>query len=95
MKCAKCNKEFDELQESHNVPCYMFDEPTRRLRKQRADKYGRKMLCKKCHDIYEKILFAYVFRSLDLNQRMRLRGVAERFSKKYFEGEVYGDSKTT
>ncbi len=89
MRCDKCGLDFEEneLQESHNVPCYLFDAPTRKLKKQQADKYGRKILCKKCHDIYEKILFAYLFKTLDIHQRIKLIEIAKRFSKKYFEEE--------
>jgi len=59
MKCSFCNDDFEEkvIQESHDIPCYLFWElPTRKERKQKADKYGRRWLCKKCHDDYEKYL---------------------------------------
>ena len=55
----KCNDDFpeNEIQESHDVPCYLFyDIIGRRLKKQKADQYGRHWLCKKCHEEYEKAL---------------------------------------
>jgi uncharacterized protein with PIN domain len=47
MKCSKCNVDFLEkdIQESHDVPKYIGG----------TDLDGRHWLCKKCHDIYEKI----------------------------------------
>lgn len=59
MKCDGCGKEFEEreIQESHNVPCYLFIEKTsRREKKQLADKYKRMWLCKHCHQEYELAL---------------------------------------
>ena len=74
MRCEKCGKEFEEndIQESHDVPCYLFWDPTRRERKQRADKFGRHWLCEKCHDDYEN----------NLNMILKLR--AMEFSKEFF-----------
>lgn len=57
MKCQKCEKDFEEkdIQESHDVPCYLFW-GIRRIRKQQADKYPRHWLCKKCHKDYEGLV---------------------------------------
>lgn len=57
MKCDKCGKEFPEkeIEDSHNVPKYLFDGfPNER--KNKADKFGRHWLCKKCHKEYELAL---------------------------------------
>lgn len=73
MKCQWCNKDFleNEIQESHDVPCYLF-EGNRKGRKNQADKLGRHMLCKKCHEDYEEKL------------RLFLKIKAFEFSKEYF-----------
>jgi len=73
MKCEKCGKNFEEkdLEESHDIPCYLF-EGNRKGRKNQADKYGRHYLCKKCHKEYEENLIL-IFKS-----------IAIKFSKKYF-----------
>ena len=67
MKCDKCGEEFDEkdLDESHNVPCYLF-EGNRKGRKNQADKFGRHWLCKKHHKEYEEELCK------ELKQRARI-----------------------
>ena len=74
MICDKCKKEFpdNELHESHDVPCYLF-EGNRQGRKNQADKLGRHWLCKKCHDEYE-----YKLREL-------LRVQAGEFAGGYFD----------
>ena len=59
MKCMKCEKDFEEinLEESHNVPCYLFiNVGARQQQKQHADKFGRNWLCKECHKKYEEQL---------------------------------------
>ena len=80
MNCDKCGEEFLEkdLDLSHDVPCYLF-EGNRKGRKNKADKYGFRWLCKKCHKKYEEIL------------RIQLISVAKIFSKKYF-GNKDGDN---
>lgn len=57
MKCDKCNCEFaeKEIDESHDVPCYLFyEEIGRNNKKNKADKYGRHYLCKDCHKKYDE-----------------------------------------
>ena len=83
MKCAKCGNEFpdNELQLSHDVPRYVFMGD-----KNLADKHGRHWLCKKCHDIYEKMVFAIMIKSLPLEDRETLCRIAEAFAKRYFNG---------
>jgi protein-arginine kinase activator protein McsA len=58
MICDKCNKEIEEnnLEESHDIPCYLWLGMNRRLQKQRADKFGRHWLCKECHKSYENAM---------------------------------------
>jgi protein-arginine kinase activator protein McsA len=76
MKCTGCHLDFQEkeIQESHDVPCYLFyNEVGRSAKKQKADKYSRRWLCPKCHSNYEKWL------------SKMLIGVAEQFSKCYFK----------
>ena len=65
MKCSKCNEEFLEkgIEESHNVPAYLF-EGDRNERKQQADKFPRKLLCKKCHDEYESTILKILYYNL-------------------------------
>lgn len=48
MKCAKCNKEFEEkdMHISHDVPKYLGG----------TDLGGRHWLCHKCHFEYDKII---------------------------------------
>ena len=68
MNCMGCDKDFkeNEIHESHDVPCYLFPGANRKERKQHADKFGRRDLCKKCHDEYElkiiKILYLNLYR---------------------------------
>lgn len=61
MKCDLCKKEFEEaeIDESHDVPCYLF-EGNRKGRKNQADKYGRHYLCRECHKLYEESLRKYL-----------------------------------
>lgn len=77
MKCHKCNDEFLEkdIQESHDVPKYMGG----------TDADGRHWLCKKCHDIYEKIAFSVAFKSLDSDTQIRCRNKVKSFSIYYFK----------
>lgn len=78
--CDKCKRKFHEskLDISHDVPKYLF------LVKKDADKWGRRYLCKSCHDKYEKILFSILIKSLPLKDREKLKGVAKSFAKSYF-----------
>lgn len=66
MKCSKCLSDFpeNEIEESHNIPCYLFDGITKKERKQNADSFGRKWLCKECHDEYEAKILQILFRNL-------------------------------
>ena len=93
MKCDKCKEDFPEgeLQGSHDVPCYLFEAPTRKLRKKQADNYGRHLICKKCHDIYERILFFVLVSTLNSYQRLQFIDTAIKFSNNYFRD----DTKTT
>ncbi len=65
MKCDKCGNDFpeNEIDSSHDYPCYLFEGITRKERKQRADKFGRHWLCKKCHKDYDNLLIKY-FKSI-------------------------------
>lgn len=80
MKCQKCGDEYPEreVQESHDVPCYLFIGMSRRVSKQQADKFTRRWLCKDCHEKYEK----------ELNIALKKRAVE--FAKKFF-GEENGN----
>ena len=85
MKCFFCNKDFEErkIEESHDVPCYLFNgigisKSLRRRRKQEADKWGRHWLCRgeetnKCHETYEEAL------------RLFLQKQAKEFANEYFK----------
>jgi hypothetical protein len=74
LKCDKCKKEFPdkEVHESHDVPCYLF-EGNRKGRENQADKFGRHLLCKNCHDKFEAYLKNFLRRQSIL------------YSKNYFE----------
>ena len=64
MKCPKCKVDFEEeeIEESHDVPCYLF-EGNRKGSKNQADKFPRHNLCTKCHKKYEKDLKEYLRKS--------------------------------
>lgn len=74
MKCDRCKKDFveKEMEESHDVPRYLFD-GFPNDRKNKADKFGRHWLCKKCHKEYEEELKSF------------LRIKAKEFSEQYFK----------
>jgi len=82
MECRKCLKEFpeNEMQESHDVPKYMFDGD-----KNKADKFGRHWLCKKCHDIYERIIPSIIVKSLDETIKQKCIKNIYLFSLNYFK----------
>lgn len=84
--CAKCLHIFEEneMEESHNIPCYMFDGKNRKERKNKADKFGRKLLCRKCHDIYEKKVASVMFNSLPSFQKQKTILLIKKFSERYF-----------
>ncbi len=73
MICMNCKDDFEEclIEESHNVPLYLFEGRERNERKNQADKCGRKMLCVQCHDIYEAVILQTLFRNL-LNKEIDL-----------------------
>lgn len=79
MKCQRCGGKFteSEIDESHDVPCYLFGYRNRRENKLEADKFGRHHLCKECHNQYEKKL------------RVNLISCADKFASKYF-GDTNG-----
>lgn len=95
MKCQKCGNDFleKELDESHDVPCYMFSGKDRQEKKQKADKYDRHILCRKCHDIYERVIISVMVNPLPdgIKQVMRIR--AEEFAKEYFKKEGVSDER--
>ena len=82
MKCSRCKQKFEEtdLQESHDVPCYLFIGMNRRISKQHADKFSRRWLCESCHKKYEESL------------NIILIAEALEFSKKYFKDGEKNDS---
>lgn len=95
IKCVKCNENFpeNEVHESHDIPRYIFD-GDKKQKKNQADKYGRHYLCKKCHDIYEKTIFAIMVQSLPIKERSFMITKGKEFSKKYFKrGGLNGDTK--
>jgi hypothetical protein len=81
MLCRKCKKDFpeSEMQESHDIPKYMFLGD-----KNKADKCGRHWLCKKCHDIYEKIVPSIIMKELDSYHRFKCINAVNKFSNQYF-----------
>ncbi|MHA1693666.1 MAG: hypothetical protein ACTSUG_00275 [Candidatus Helarchaeota archaeon] len=73
--CQKCFREFpeSEVEESHDVPCYLFKGFGRKNKKQKADMFPRHWLCKECHKKYEEGL------------RMSFKCCAMDFSDKFFK----------
>jgi len=73
LKCSRCDIVLpeNEIQESHDVPCYLF-EGNRKGQKNQADKFPRRHLCEKCHKKYEREL------------RLWLQKKAERFGGIWF-----------
>lgn len=67
-----------QLEESHDVPAYLFIySGNRKGKKNVADKHGRHLLCKKHHEEYEYLLNKF------------LKETAKEFSEDYFN---YGAS---
>lgn len=77
MRCQKCGDDFpeSEIQVSHDVPKYIGG----------TDKDGRHNLCKKCHDIYEKIVFSVMVKPLTEESKKQMRETARRFALAYFK----------
>jgi len=92
MICKKCNRDSpeNEFQTSHDVPTYMFLGDHNK-----SDKCGRHRICKRCHDIYERIIPSIIIRQLDNATRMKCINAVWRYSKKYFEVKRDGDTKAT
>lgn len=86
MICQKCKIDFleKELDESHDVPCYLFKGNKRNIRKNQADKYGRRWLCKECHKKYEMGLAFYLLKILPVDIKNKLKEKAQNFSKRWF-----------
>lgn len=91
MKCSRCDREFPEreLHLSHDVPCYMFEGKDRREKKQEADKHGRRWLCRKHHDMDEKMVFAVMVDPLSKGIKNEMRKKAKEFSKRWSDGFLY------
>jgi len=87
MKCDKCGKDFPEnkIEDSHNIPCYLFEGKNRREIKQQADKHERHWLCKDCHHRYETTLCATLIKNLPLEIKEKMRHIAKRFSERWFK----------
>jgi hypothetical protein len=50
-----------------------------------ADKYGRRYLCKKCHDIYERMVMAVMVKVIPQEIKGKMISKAKSFSEKYFK----------
>lgn len=76
MICQKCKKELpeSEIQLSHDIPKYVGG----------TDKDGRHNLCKKCHDIYERLIFSIMVKSCSEEIKKEMISKAKIFSKHYF-----------
>lgn len=76
MKCEKCEKDFpeNEIHLSHDIPRYMDG----------IDADGRYYLCKRCHDIYERIVPSITWNSLPPTQQFICKSHIKIFSIKYF-----------
>lgn len=80
MKCSKCGIDLfeREIQNSHDIPKYAGG----------TDKDGRHWLCKKCHDIYEKIAFSILFKEVPEEIQAKCRAKLKIFAKGYFNGNT-------
>lgn len=79
MICQRCRQDFleSEIQLSHDVPIYIGG----------VDSDGRHNLCKKCHDIYEKKIFAVMTIWLPEETKKTMKEKAKSFAKLYFKKE--------
>jgi len=79
MKCFKCGNDFPEkeIHISHDIPKYVGG----------IDADGRHHLCKKCHDIYEKMVFSAMTKNLPEEIKKGMRNTARSFAKEYFKKE--------
>lgn len=86
MKCSICKEEFPEkeLQLSHDIPKYMGGK----------DSDGRHYLCKRCHDIYERMVFAIMVSNLSEEEREVMRKAAKSYSLKVFKKEESENDST-
>jgi len=86
MKYSKCGKNFPErlIEESHDIPCYLFRGKIRKERKDQADKFGRHWLCNECHKKYEMFLWIKLTSNLDQKQKKILIPIAQKYSKQFF-----------
>lgn len=89
--------EFEEkdIQLSHDVPCYLFPGKDRKEKKNTADKFGRRYLCKTCHDIYERLVFFIMFKEIDEKTKNELIPKVQSFAKAYFEKRKTNDTRET
>ena len=86
MKCSKCNQEFleNELDLSHDVPRYIGG----------TDKDGRHYLCKKCHDIYERLVMNAMVMNIPQEIVIHMRKKAKEFSNRYFKSKGESNGNT-
>lgn len=87
MKCQCCKKDFpeNEIEESHDVPVYLFEGDTRNIRKNQADKFGRHNLCKQCHKSYEGFVAAIMIKPLPRVIKDSMIKSASKFAEGYFK----------
>ena len=90
LKCKKCGIVLpeSEIQESHDVPKYIFNGD-----KNQADKWGRHYLCKKCHDIYERIVPSIIISNLDQQTKEIIKNKIKSFSLSYFKNGDNNDKR--
>lgn len=91
MRCQKCGDELpeDELEESHDIPCYLFFGKDRNERKNQADKYGRHWLCIDCHEKYENEIlrnwvFYYLLKEMTPEQKEKGKKAAFKVKRRFF-----------
>ena len=80
LNCRMCGKLFDitELQLSHDVPRYIGG----------TDLDGRHYLCPKCHDIYERMVFAIMVKNLPEETKKEMRERAKKYAATVFKKEA-------
>lgn len=97
--CQYCNIMLpsNQIQESHDVPCYLFEGKTRKERKNQADKFGRHNLCYNCHKYYEGLVAAVIVKDLPLDIKDNMKKTAQSLAESYFKKkeETKDDTEST
>lgn len=77
MTCNKCGFTYEEskLHESHDAPRYLFED------RNIADKFGRRYLCKKCHDKWEAIALGVIMKESTQERRNKVLACSQNMTE--------------